>query len=597
MCGFTGVISNSILNKDFIFKCNEISQCRGPDSTEYYQSKIGDFHIHQIFNRLSVLDLSKDANQPMVSKEFDNSIMFNGEIYNHAELRKLLIRKNLGFKTNHSDTEVLLNGLSYFGIEFINQLIGQFSIFFNSTKNKKAYLVRDRLGQKPLYYRYSKNNFSFGSNLKTLLKINNNSFSISDSAVSEYLNYGYVSSPNTIFNDYKKIKPGNFLTVDYSGPKIKIFETEYWNVKHLDSENDFNTEEFFDIFDDANNIRQNADVDVANFLSGGLDSSSIVKSTFESNKNINTFSIYVDNKKYDESEYIKTVVNKYNTNHVSVNISSQINTDDILESINSLDEPYSDPSVVPSYILSKEISKHYKVAISGDGGDELLGGYKRTLDSLKNSSNFLSNLFSYIYYAYPPYLGSGNKFLSKSSNLETRYRSYLEDEKLLDLLGLKSQKHHFANDLNNNPKYSYKELIKAEYKLYLPEMMMFKVDRTSMANSLEVRSPFVDHRLVEYILSTSNNQLERLSGKKLLKSYLSNDFNNEFINRKKQGFVFDVESWVFNNIVFINEYLDRGSLVKDMKPNILNLLTRNKTRINGIRIFKLFILENYLQNL
>lgn len=597
MCGFTGVISNSILTKDFIFKCNEISQCRGPDSTEYYQSKIGDFHIYQIFNRLSILDLSKDANQPMVSKEFYNSIMFNGEIYNHADLRKLLISKNLEFKTNHSDTEVLLNGLSYFGIEFINQLIGQFSIFFNSAKNKKAYLVRDRLGQKPLYYRYSKNNFSFGSNLKTLLKINNNSFSISDSAVSEYLNYGYVSSPNTIFNDYKKIKPGNFLTVDYSGPKIKIFETEYWNVKHLDSENDFNTEEFFDIFDDANKIRQNADVDVANFLSGGLDSSSIIKSTFESNKNINTFSIYVDNKKYDEREYIKTVVDKYNTNHVSVDISSQINTDDILESINSLDEPYSDPSVVPSYILSKEISKHYKVAISGDGGDELLGGYKRTLDSLKNSSNFLSNLFSYIYYAYPPYLGSGNKFLSKSSNLETRYRSYLEDEKLLDLLGLKSQKHHFANDLNNNPKYSYKELIKAEYKLYLPEMMMFKVDRTSMANSLEVRSPFVDHRLVEYILSTSNNQLEKLSGKKLLKGYLSNDFNNEFINRKKQGFVFDVESWVFNNIVFINEYLDRGSLVKDMKPNILNLLTRNKTRINGIRIFKLFILENYLQNL
>lgn len=597
MCGFTGVISNSILTKDFIFKCNEISQCRGPDSTEYYQSKIGDFHIYQIFNRLSILDLSKDANQPMVSKEFYNSIMFNGEIYNHADLRKLLISKNLEFNTNHSDTEVLLNGLSYFGIEFINQLIGQFSIFFNSAKNKKAYLVRDRLGQKPLYYRYSKNNFSFGSNLKTLLKINNNSFSISDSAVSEYLNYGYVSSPNTIFNDYKKIKPGNFLTIDYSSPKIKIFETEYWNVKHLDSENDFNTEEFFDIFDDANKIRQNADVDVANFLSGGLDSSSIIKSTFESNKNINTFSIYVDNKKYDEREYIKTVVDKYNTNHVSVDISSQINTDDILESINSLDEPYSDPSVVPSYILSKEISKHYKVAISGDGGDELLGGYKRTLDSLKNSSNFLSNLFSYIYYAYPPYLGSGNKFLSKSSNLETRYRSYLEDEKLLDLLGLKSQKHHFANDLNNNPKYSYKELIKAEYKLYLPEMMMFKVDRTSMANSLEVRSPFVDHRLVEYILSTSNNQLEKLSGKKLLKDYLSNDFNNEFINRKKQGFVFDVESWVFNNIIFINEYLDRGSLVKDMKPNILNLLTRNKTRINGIRIFKLFILENYLQNL
>ena len=165
---------------------------------------------------------------------------------------------------------------------------------------------------------------------------------------------------------------------------------------------------------------------MANFLSGGLDSSSIIKSTFESNKNINTFSIYVDNKKYDEREYIKTVVDKYNTNHVSVDISSQINTDDILESINSLDEPYSDPSVVPSYILSKEISKHYKVAISGDGGDELLGGYKRTLDSLKIASNFLSNLFSYIYYAYPPYLGSGNKFLSKSSNLETRYNLILK---------------------------------------------------------------------------------------------------------------------------------------------------------------------------
>ena len=285
---------------------------------------------------------------------------------------------------------------------------------------------------------------------------------------------------------------------------------------------------------------------------------------------------------------------KYNLNHKSTSISTNISFDEINQSLDSLDEPYSDPSVVPSYILSKHISQFYKVAISGDGGDELLGGYERTNRSLQKSS-FIGNLISKTYNIYPPILGTGNKFLSKSNNLETKYRSFLEDKKLIKLLNVSSDDNSYADGLDYNDIYHYKKLLVADYKLFLPEMMMFKIDRSSMANSLEVRSPFVDHKLIEFVMSKNTTYVNPNKPKEVLKKYLSVDFSDNFTERNKQGFVFDVESWVFNNINYISNKILNGHIVSDLNSNIINLLSINKSRINGQRIWKLFVLEHYLE--
>ena len=371
---------------------------------------------------------------------------------------------------------------------------------------------------------------------------------------------------------------------------------KYWDIKDYLSEDEFDNEYFFDIFSESINIRASADVPVSNLLSGGIDSTSIIKNMVDSKKEVNSFSIYLTNSKYDESDYIKEVVNRYQINHRAVSISSDITKLQILEALDCLDEPYSDPSVVPSYIISKEISKYFKVAISGDGGDELLGGYKRTMLSL-NKGSFVGDVFSKLITFYPSFLGSGNKFLLNSTDLEKKYRSFLEDHKLLKLLGVKSSEYNYADGLsylNNN---YFKKLLISDYKFFLPEMMMFKIDRTSMANSLEIRSPFVDHKLIEYIMSTKNSYIDTSNSKMILKDYLRQDFEKEFLQRKKQGFVFDVEKWVYDNINFVKEVISNGEIIKNLNQNAISLLQINKSRINGQRIWRLFVLENYISKI
>ena len=593
MCGFTGSVSVKPIDSSLISKANEFIDCRGPDSKCVIEKKYDDLNLSFHFNRLSILDLSETANQPMHSKEFNTMIMFNGEIYNHAELRQDLENQGLKFYTSHSDTETLLIGLSYYGINFVNKLRGQFSIAFFDEQKSKLYLIRDRVGQKPLYYFLDNRSIHFGSSLLSLLKIIQD-YKIDEDQLYSYLNYGIISAPFTLFKNIYKVMPAEVITVDLESKNFSEVKSKYWNLENFLDNKPFNNEEFFNIFTESIRIRTNADVPVANFLSGGIDSTSIVKNMADSNMKVNSFSIYLQENKYDESKYVKEVVNKYNLNHKSTTISSEISINEINQALNSLDEPYSDPSVVPSFILSNQISKYFKVAISGDGGDELLGGYERTLKSLKKTG-FFSNLISKTYHFYPAILGTGNKFLSKSNNLETKYRSFLEDKKLMKLLKIKSLDNTFANGLDYKEANHYKKLLLADYKLFLPEMMMFKIDRTSMANSLEVRSPFVDHKLIEFIMSNNNSYLNPKNSKEVLKNYLSNDFSEEFLLRKKQGFIFDVEKWVFKNLDFILDKISNGHVINNLNDKIINLLSINKSRINGQRIWKLFVLEHYLE--
>jgi len=487
----------------------------------------------------------------------------------------------------------LLLGLSEFGLSFLDEIVGQFAIAFINFKSKKLILIRDRIGQKPLFYSLGKSKILFSSNLKSILKYENKK-RINIRAINNYLNFGVIPSPQTLYENIFKLEPGSYLEIDLSNDNIVPKLEKYWDPKRFVNDNKFDKEIYFELFHNAVSDRLESDVPVANFLSGGIDSTSIIKSLYDQgHKQINTFSVRNKEEKYDESKWINKVVQNYETNHISTELNGDFDTDDILESINIFDEPYADPSTVPSYLLNKLISEKYKVAISGDGGDELMGGYRR-LSKVLNRKRYV--ISEGIYKLYPSYFGTGNKILSQSKNLSSAYGSFLEDQKLMKLLKLKDFD-KFDDLFFNEAENERKTMLLSDYLFFLPEMMMLKVDRTSMANSVEVRSPFVDHRLIEYVLGSSNLELNSNNSKKIMKDYLSSDFGEDFINRPKQGFVFNLEGWVYNNLNLINEVIDEGSVVKNLNNNAVGRLTINKSRINGLRIWKLFFLEYYLLNI
>ncbi len=597
MCGYIGKISKSVFDYDQASIANKYTVCRGPDqkieaygkSLDFFNTK-SLYHFSIVFNRLSIMELSDLGSQPVISEDNRYYMIFNGEIFNHNELRKELKNDGIEFRSLSSDTEVLFKGLINYGVNFIDRLIGQFSIIFFDHYQDRLYLIRDRLGQKPLFYKLSEDEILFGSNLKSMISLNQ-SFEINEESLYEYLASGVVSSPNTIFKNFKKITPGSVLTISLKDFSV-VSSFSYWDINSFVSENKYNLDNFLDIFNSAVHMRSKADVEVASFLSGGLDSTSIIKMQKQLGLNINSFSMGFSNKKYDESIWYKNVSKKYNTNHIDETINSDLSIENIFESIDIFDEPYADSSTIPSYYLSKSISKHYKVAISGDGGDELLGGYEH-IHRVLNSKNlsFMKNIYNLIPYKY----GTGSRFMTHYKDNDLAHESFFVDKKFIN--GMNLDYIHPYRDKYMDPNIdNYKRNVIADYKFYLSEMMLLKIDRTSMSNSLEVRSPFVDHRLVELSLSTDILSQFTNKPKDTLKTYLADDFDTNFLNRSKQGFAFQLEDWIFNNINFVNEICNDG-ITTQINSNIINNLATFKSRINSHRIWKIMFIERYLESI
>tara|TARA_Y100000389_G_C17405220_1_gene487631 strand:- start:69 stop:1433 length:1365 start_codon:yes stop_codon:yes gene_type:complete len=453
------------------------------------------------------------------------------------------------------------------------------------------------MAQKPLFYYQDKDNLLFGSNLKALIKTRLKKFDINHNSINNYINYGVVPSPDTIIKNIYKVKPSEIVTFQIEKGKIhKKQPRQYWDInKFAELEEEINVNEFSEKIISAINIRQDADVPIANFLSGGIDSSFIVKSINDTHGAVNTFSATYEDLKYDESEWSTLVAKKYDTNHFVNKITLKDIGISLKESIKLFDEPYSDPSTLPSYLLSKAIASKFKVAVSGDGGDELLGGYKRVndfLESQKKSSKFLERIFS----IYPPYLGTGTSILKRQGFTKESYSVHFSDKKFLELLHLEDTK-LFESEFFSSHKSDVKSMLLTDYKFYLQEMMMLKVDRTSMANSLEIRSPFVDHSLIEYMLSRKEIDLLKYTNKKILKDELTADFSPQFTGRKKMGFVFNLENWIYNNSEEVLSTISDSSLSKLIDVSQIKLLFRFKSRINAQRIWKLYFLSIYLEDI
>lgn len=598
MCGFIGSVTSSHLSENLLESCNERIECRGPDEKIIIRNKTfgsnKQFH-NLIFNRLSIIDLSRQASQPMVSEQFNTLMTFNGEIYNHRELRKKLESYKVNFKSSHSDSETLLNGLSYFGIDFLKDVNGQFAIFLQNIDKKEYFLIRDRAGQKPLYYSYSNDQLYFGSDLKSVSKLSNN-FSVSKDQLVNYLNFGTTITPDTFFENIQAVLPGECVKFSLNSSQQFIKDSfKYWELSEFLDEKEFKNEEFISLFEDSVWKRLESDVPVSSFVSGGLDSTAVVKALNKKSKNLNTFSMVTDSKNFDETEYMKQVVHKYKTNHSVEVINSNINFEEIKTIVLSFDDIIYDPSIIPTYLLSNNISKNYKVALSGDGGDELLSGYQHYVNFISNK-NIPSSLSNVFYSIYPGYFGSGNNILKYSSNWKSAFSSYYSDTKLLGLLRIHefvSFEEIFLRNKENN----WKSLMLTDHRFFLNEMMLKKIDRASMLNSLEIRSPFLDYRLFEYVASHSRSQSDyKFSPKKILKEYLSEDFNNQFLEREKMGFSIDVVELITKNKSEIFETILNSELSQLYDLKFITKLLFINTRFNALRVWKLYCISLYLNN-
>lgn len=560
MCGIAGIIAlNEKGRKSFgqlPLALKTLSK-RGPDKEGVFE----DEHIVLGHRRLTILDLSDEASQPMHSIDERFVIVFNGEIFNWAALKQDLAAKGFSFKTE-SDTEVLLNLYITYGAECINMLNGFFAFCIYDKAEKKGILARDRYGIKPLVYYKDSDSLFFASELKALVALDVPKV-LNKEVLPHYFSLGYIPAPATIYKNVYKLKPGNYIEFGV-GKDIEVkkyyhlpFPTES-NLNKIDYEEA--KQELRKLISDAVKIRLMADVPVGAFLSGGVDSSIICAAATEHTSHLHTFSVGFSNDAYiDESKYAKLVAKHLGTQHTIFDLNPDEMLVDIENVLDYLDEPFADSSAVAVYALTKYTSSKVKVSLSGDGGDELFGGYRkhRAEYILRNSA--------------------GKKLLGKMANpflqgfegsRETASMDFLRKLKKFSSMSTKSQQERylelasviFGKDINwlGGIKFNENLRIKMEdgtkglndflwndLHLVLPNDMLVKVDMMSMANSLEVRIPLLDYRIVDFVNKLpSNFKIDASRSKKILWDAYSDKLPFEVYNRRKMGFEVPMERWL-----------------------------------------------------
>ena len=617
MCGFLSVYfkKNSSLNNNNLINRNfNKFKHRGPDNTNIEKILIDDNTLFIGHHRLSIIDLNQRSNQPMNSKDLRYKIIFNGEIYNHNDLRyELNSLYNISW-IGTSDTETLLYLLIHFPIEIaLNKLIGMFSFAFLDLKEKKITIARDRAGEKPLYFGVNENFFGLSSDLAGFSDIIDFKKNISNEAFQKYLQYNYVPSPLSIINGIFKLPPSSFAEIKIN----KILFNKYNDFNSLINSDFINFNYYWKIEDkiDKQNLHTNSedivknienlidesvksqlisDVPVGAFLSGGNDSALIV-ANMQKYQKTDTFTIGFDEKEYDESTNAKQIAKTLNTNHNEL-ICNKKDAQNIIPKIQAaFSEPFADSSQIPTMLVSKLAANKVKVALSGDGGDEVFGGYNRYMIASKYwnfiriylsiNNKYLENIIDLIPNYFFKFLLKNNlsnysrnsadsqinsikKKLKKIKDEESFYESMISqypiNYKIFNNL-IKSQKNKYlnvSNDFVNN-------LMISDFKSYLPDDILCKVDRSSMFYSLELRSPYLDKRILEYSYSLPskiklNNNISKVIIKLILEKYLP----KKIIYNKKSGFSIPISSWIKKDLRDWSEELLNKKILE--KHNLLN---------------------------
>jgi len=597
MCGFTGFIDyqKEATIEDLKKMTNSIVH-RGPDDEGLDIIRNGNCSVGLGFRRLSIIDLSSSGHQPKFSPDGKVSIMLNGEIYNYKEIKQELTEDGFEFVST-SDTEVVLNSYLKWGLKMLSKFIGMFSIVICDSRIDQVYLIRDRVGNKPLFWYQYNGGFLFASELKSLHENKNFKKKINFDSLSLYFMNGSIPAPYSIFENTYKVKPGNILNIDLLSREVKSIE--YWNA--YDAYNQPNNNltyedaktELVGLMNSAFNYRMVSDVPVGVFLSGGYDSTAVAAILSQGNNKINTYTIGFDDPQYNEANFSKKVANHLGTNHTEYFCSFKDAQSIIPELPNIYDEPFGDPSAIPTTLVSKIASKYVKVVLSADAGDELFAGYprhKKSLELIKKLTRIPD--FS------KPILGVlsqiGSKIIEGDISKASRYDKLsvsLKAKSVTELFNIINQTytpHEIKRIIVSNfsvPETIFNEdyklkselsilnrIIACEYRTYLTDDILQKVDRATMSNNLEGREPFLDHRLLEFVATIPEEyKFNQGNSKVILKDIVHDFVPRSIMERPKMGFGLPISDWLKNELKDLyEEVLD---IEKIRRQGILNAET------------------------
>lgn len=604
MCGIAGFAGEG--NRQVLEKMAQALAHRGPDdSGTFFAHAVGFAHT-----RLSVIDLSPFGHQPMESASGSTVIIFNGEIYNFKELRAEIERIGKYTFLSNSDTEVILALYEEIGEEVFSRLDGMFAIALYDKKEEKVFLVRDRLGKKPLYWGMVRNTLLFGSEIKALMCHDSWKGDIDLESLNSYIACEYVPTPQSIFKGIYKLQPASYLVWRNSQvEKIVEFWKPEKSQRHPSLEEAANKLDV--LLEKSVTERLIADVPLGIFLSGGLDSSTVAYYAKQgSTSKVQTFSVGFENQSFDESHKALEVARFLGTDHHTEIFSVRQSLELIPKIFSLLDEPLADPSILPTHLLSLFTRKHVTVALGGDGADELFAGYQtfqaealfKQYQKLPNilKRNILEPLIKKIpvSHSYMSLDFRLKKFL-EGTEAGDKYRhqhwlnAFSDEERLSlfspDVRGEISKKNPYAfvDQYWNTSSQTdfYQKLLFVYLRTYLMDQVMVKVDRASMAHALEVRSPFLDYHVVDYMSSLPYEfKFRNFSGKYLLRELMKNKLPRSIVYRKKQGFSVPIGIWLKKELrPLCEELLSKDSIqkIKLFDPQTIEIL--KKEHFAGIR--------------
>lgn len=578
MCGIAGYFSpEGRFKKQDLETITTALAHRGPDAAGYFiENAVGLGH-----RRLSIIDLSEAANQPFFSRNNRYALIFNGEIYNFKEIEAELKLRDPNFQPKTtSDTEIITEAFAVWGIDFVHKLNGMFTIAIYDRDEKSLLLFRDRMGIKPVYYHYDGKNFAFASEIKALTKIGLDK-SLDLNALKDYFFLEYIPGEQTIFKSIRKLSAGYYLKISEQGLEKK----QYYDIADKYTENSTNTEDFYkegfiEQLKKSVKYQSISDVPIGAFLSGGTDSSLICAVFQEQNTQpVNTFTIGFDVKEFDETAYAGSVAEILKTNHSLTRV-GESEALEISENIcDYYDQPFAAPSTIPSYIVCKKAKEKVTVALSGDGGDELFMGYgyynwqKRIekvsafggyparkiasslLELLNNQGKRAARIFNYEDYSNIwLHIWSQEQYMFSENEISSLFRGEYKHSTLsADWKKISTLKIH-----------PFEKIALFDIKNYLADNLLYKMDIASMASSLEVRVPYLDHNLVEFAVNVPlQYKIKEKEQKYLMKKSLGKYLPDDLIYRKKWGFPAPIGTWLQTELSFmIDKYLNETELNK-----------------------------------
>ncbi|MDO9566916.1 MAG: asparagine synthase (glutamine-hydrolyzing) [Candidatus Desulfaltia sp.] len=639
MCGICGKlrIDGRPIEENLIRKMASVLSHRGPDDDGVYLSSKQKAQSSKVevglgHRRLSIIDLSEAGRQPMSNEDKTVWMVFNGEIYNFQSLRAELEKKGHSF-SSQTDCEVVIHLYEEEGIEGIKRLAGMFAFAIWDEKSRVLFLCRDRLGIKPLVYYSGRNSLVFASEIKGILQDPDVPREMDWDALGLYLTSNYIPAPYTVFKGVKKLRPGHILIFS----KGEIEEKEYWNIDRdirieTDGKEDFAflKNALFEVLEDAVRMRMIADVPLGAFLSGGIDSSIVVGlMARNSSLPVKTYSIgYKDMPMFDETAYAREVAAFHNTDHHEFKLGAKDILDAIPEVLESFDEPFADSSAIPTFIVSRETGYDVKVALSGDGGDELFAGYRMYIG--EGWSSRYRKIPSFIRKGFiepaflslpesrdqklPEHIRRLKKFLrgAGKESLEGRFCAWNEifsrDLRKSIFAGAAEVDHDLGKKilserLNEIDADDINRMLYADVKESLPGDMLKKVDAMSMLNSLEVRVPFLDHRVCELAFSISGRwKIKNGKGKYILLETFKDILPKSLHDRPKWGFEMPISRWLKSDLKYlIDEYLSKELIVKqgffyyDVIENLINNLISNRSDTSW-QIWNLIVFQVWYSN-